>query len=317
MTVIICILAFLLLAYGGFTFFLFYIACWRFEMGPRFSRFLGGNGKEGPDWAAPSYTGLAKKGMALLDSLQPRALRIPSFDGLTLSAKLYENPNAQGVLVGCNGFRSTGVRDFAAAAPFYWQLGFSLLLADQRACGDSEGRCITYGVRERRDAQAWCREMEDRFPGLPILLAGVSLGGTTVLMASDELPPSVRAIVADCGFCSPYEQMEYVAYRTVPFEPGVRAVLFGVDMWCRLLAHFRLKEWSAQQALYKTDVPVCFIHGQADRLVPYRCTKVNRTACASPSVLLAVPDAGHAMAIAADPEGYYQTVTDFLDQYFF
>ena len=157
----------------------------------------------------------------------------------------------------CNGFRSTGVRDFAAAAPFYWQLGFSLLLVDQRACGDSEGRCITYGVRERRDAQAWCREMEDRFPGLPILLAGVSLGGTTVLMASDELPPSVRAIVADCGFCSPYEQMEYVAYRTVPFEPGVRAVLFGVDIWCRLLAHFRLKEWSAQQALYKTDIPVC------------------------------------------------------------
>ena len=159
--------------------------------------------------------------------------------------------------------------------------------------------------------------MEDRFPGLPILLAGVSLGGTTVLMASDELPPSVRAIVADCGFCSPYEQMEYVAYRTVPFEPGVRAVLFGVDIWCRLLAHFRLKEWSAQQALYKTDIPVCFIHGQADKLVPYRCTKVNRTACASPSVLLAVPDAGHAMAIAADPKGYYQTVTDFLDEYFF
>lgn len=317
MTALICVLVLLFLAYWGFTFFLFYIACWRFDMGPRFGRFLGGNGKDGPDWSAPAYTDMAKKGRAFLGTLQPKALHITSFDGLTLSAKLYENPEAQGVLVACHGFRSTGVNDFAAVAPFYWQLGFTILLIDQRACGDSEGRCITYGVRERRDAQDWCRLMAERYPDLPILLAGISLGGATVLMAADELPKAVWAIVSDCGFCSPYQQMEYVAQRTVNFPAGVAAVLFGVNVWCRLLAHFRLKEWSAQQALYKTDIPVLFIHGQADKLVPYRCTKANKAACAGPAELFAVADAGHAMAIAADPEGYYQAVTDFLDEYFF
>ena len=315
MSVLLCVLAALVILYLGVTFFLFYISCWRFDMGPRLSRFLGGNGKNAPDWTASDYAPLKKRGKQWLEAQPAKVVHITSFDGLTLRGTLYENPDARGVLVACHGFRSRGNSDFGAACPYYYEKGLTILLIDQRACGDSQGRFMTYGVHERRDAQDWCRLMAERFPGMPILLAGISLGGATVLMASDDLPDNVKAILADCGFSSPWQQLEYVGRRTVdiPMAP----VLWGVDLWCRLLAHFSLKQWSVQRALVKNTRPICFIHGQRDNLVPYSCTEANMAVCAAPTALFSVPNADHGMSFIVDTEGYRRVVGGFLDEYFF
>ena len=315
MAVLWCILAALIVIYLGFTFFLFYISCWRFNMGPRLSRFIGGNGKQGPDWDAPDQVAAIQKGRVWLAGHASENIYIKSFDGLKLKAAFYENPDAKGILVACHGFRSRGDSDFAAVCPYYYGLGFSLLLIDQRACGDSEGKFVTYGVHERRDVQDWCRLMAERYPGMPILLGGISLGGATVLMASDDLPDEVKVILADCGFSSPWQQLEFIGKRTVniPIAP----VLWGVDLWCRLLAHFGLKQWSVQQALANNTRPICFIHGERDNLVSHSCTVANMAACAAPTALLSVPDAGHGMSYLRDTQGYYRVVGGFLDRYFF
>ena len=319
MTVILWIIAVLALLYLAFTFFLFYISFWRFEMGPKFSKFLNGPSKPdaAPDFSAPGYVQRVRESQKWLDTLPAESLQIQSFDGLKLRARLYKNPEAKAVMVACHGFHSSGVKDFGPAAAYYYGLGFSLLFIDQRACGDSEGRCATYGVLESRDARAWCQLMADRYPGMPILLAGVSLGSATVMMASDNLPAPVKAIIADCGFNSPYDQLAVVASRSVNFPAGIKFLLVGVDMWCRLLAHIRLKQWSSAQALAKTTRPVLFIHGESDTLVPYTCTEQNMAACASPHTLFSLPDAGHAVSFFCDPEGYKKAVGGFLNEYFF
>lgn len=68
--------------------------------------------------------------------------------------------------------------------PVYHDLGFNLLLVDQRAQNGSAGRYITFGVRESRDVRPWVELHNREFGPEPVFLGGVSMGATTVLMAA-------------------------------------------------------------------------------------------------------------------------------------
>ena len=73
----------------------------------------------------------------------------------------------------------------------------------------------TFGVRERMDVISWATYMGQKLgPDAPLILGGLSMGATTVLMASCfDFPANVRAIIADCGFTSPYEIAKSVLRR--------------------------------------------------------------------------------------------------------
>lgn len=237
-------------------------------------------------------------------------VEMTSFDGLTLRGTLYEHPQAEGVLVACHGYRSNGVRDFAAACEFYADYHMSILLIDQRASGKSEGKYITFGVKERIDARDWCALMTKHFPNLPIVLAGISMGAAAVLMAADDLPEAVSALLADCGYTSPKEELRYVARHYV--GPGASALLPGIDFWCRSLGGFGLGQCSGEAALSKSSRPVLFIHGQADELVPHDHSIKNRAACKGPTMLFSVPSADHGMSYLVDTDGYSRVADKFI-----
>lgn len=237
-------------------------------------------------------------------------VEMTSFDGLRLRANFYENPRAKAVLVACHGYRSDGVRDFASAMRFYHDHDMSILLIDQRACGGSEGKFITFGVRESVDVRDWCRLMQARQPGLPVLLAGISMGAAAVLMTADDLPENVAALLADCGYDSPWDELADVARRHI--FPAAAALLPGVDLFCRLVCGFGLRERSAADSLSRCRRPVFFVHGEADGLVPYANSPKNRAACAGPSVLFSVPGADHGISYLVDRNGYHRAVDEFL-----
>ncbi len=237
-------------------------------------------------------------------------VEIMSYDGLRLRAALYENPDAKAVLVACHGYRSNGIRDFASAMRFYHDHGMTILLIDQRASGQSEGKYTTFGVRERLDIRDWCAAAADRFPRLPILLAGISMGASSVLMAADDLPENVAAVLADCGYTSPWDEFAFIARRYM--TPAGVILLPGVDLFCRLLAGFGLRECSAEDTLRRCRLPVFFVHGEADGLVPYEFSPRNMAACAGPTTLFSVPGADHGMSYLIDPAGYHRAVTEFL-----
>ena len=256
------------------------------------------------------YEAILVQGQTWLREHPHQRVEMTSFDGLRLRASLYEHPQARAVLVACHGYHSNGVRDFASAMHFYYSYGFSILLIDQRAAGDSEGRYVTFGVRESVDARDWCALMQERFPELPVLLVGISLGASTVLMTADDLPGNVKALLTDCGYTSPWDELSYVARRYVPLAGPL--VLPSVDLFCRLIAGFGLRERSAETALARCSLPVFFVHGEADTLVPFQFSLRNRAACAGPSFLLAVPGAEHGISYLVDQEGYHRAVDDFL-----
>jgi fermentation-respiration switch protein FrsA (DUF1100 family) len=211
-----------------------------------------------------------------------------------------------------HGFHSTQ-KDFVCAVDFFLSLGYNVLLAAQRAHGESEGKWITFGAKERYDCRSWCHYLVNRFgDGIGIVLDGISMGAATVLMATElDLPKNVKAVMADCGYTSPWEIVCDVAKRSMhipkyPFMPLFRLVT-------KLTAGFDLKEVSAVTAMEKnTKYPVQFIHGLADDFVPHEMSVRNYEACRAPKRLISIPNAGHGLSFLVDEPTCREACSTFL-----
>lgn len=229
-------------------------------------------------------------------------LSVVSTDGLRLSGRMIKNPVGRGMILMCHGYRSNPVRDFGAQARCLYGEGFSLLMIDQRAHGGSEGKFISYGVNERFDIVEWCRLLDMRFPGVPVVLYGVSMGAAAVLMAVGlpSLPPNVRAAAADCGFTTPGEILRYVMRRRhrIPAFP----VYWLLKAVTRTAAGFSLDEADTRESLRKCTVPILIAHGTRDSLVPFYMSEENRDVCEA--IFFKAAGAEHLCAFAADPDEY-------------
>ena len=238
---------------------------------------------------------------------------ITSRDGLRLAGKYYAgNPGAP-LMLFFHGYRSTAARDGSGGFQLCLRRGFSVLMADQRGHGDSEGGTITFGIRERYDCLDWANAAVEKFgPETKILLLGVSMGAATVLMASDlPLPPQVKGIIADCGYDSPEDMLRETMRRWhYPQFPTWQLTRLGA----KLFGHLDVRECSALESLKHAHVPVLLIHGEADNVVPCEMAAALRDACASHAELLTVPGAGHGMSCYTDPAAYEKALDDFCRQ---
>jgi len=85
-------------------------------------------------------------------------------------------------------------------ARFLTRAGYSTLLIDFQATGESPGEAITFGWRERFDVLASVRYLNARLPGEPVGIVAVSLGGAATLLATPLL--EIRAAVLEAVYPS-------------------------------------------------------------------------------------------------------------------
>ena len=255
-----------------------------------------------------------KEAQAYIRAHTREKVKLTSFDGLELAALYLPVERPRGTVIAFHGYRSLATIDFALEVEFLHRLGYDVLLPYQRSHGESQGKYITYGVKERFDCRDWARYAARRFgEDKPLFLMGISMGAATVLMASGlELPGNTRGIVADCGFTTPWDIMAHVArrdYRLPPFP-----LLYLLDGLARLRAGFRLKGADTRKALERNRIPVLFLHGEADSFVPLSMTEENFAACRAEKRLYTVPGAGHAQSFGVDPEGCKRVLREFLER---
>ncbi len=237
---------------------------------------------------------------------------VTSYDGLRLFGKCYIASADAPWLIMLHGYRSGAERDFCGGLKFGIDSGFNVLLVDQRAHGKSEGKCLTFGIKERYDCLTWTNYVISQAgSSCKIALYGMSMGAATVLMAAGSgLPKNVACIVADCGYTSPKAIIKKVIREMhYPIFPTYALVRLGG----MLFGGFDIEEYSAVQAMEKCDIPVLFIHGDDDRFVPCDMGRENHRHCrAEGKKLLIVPNAGHGMSYMSDKRAYLGTVSEFL-----
>lgn len=255
-----------------------------------------------------------KEAQAYIRAHTREKVKLTSFDGLELAALYLPVERPRGTVIAFHGYRSLATIDFALEVEFLHRLGYDVLLPYQRSHGESQGKYITYGVKERFDCQSWARYAARRWGDRPLFLMGISMGAATVLMASGlELPPNTRGIVADCGFTTPWDIMAHVAKRDFRLPPF--PLLYVLDWVARLVAGFGLKEADTRKALEKNKLPVLFLHGEDDDFVPPSMTRENFAACRAEKALYLVPGAAHAQSFAVDTKGCQEQIAGFLEKY--
>ena len=168
-----------------------------------------------------------------------------------------------------------------------------------------------FGVLEQFDCLEWIKYIDERLgASLPIYLGGVSMGASTILFASgNELPESVKGIVADCGFNSPHGIWKYVTENNLKLPYALYKALANNIYLSK--TQIDIKTVSCADALKNCKVPVLFIHGTDDKFVPVTMTYENYKACASKKRLFVVPGADHGMSYLVDKDGYEAEVKAF------
>ncbi len=233
-----------------------------------------------------------------------------SFDGLRLAARYYDN-NSNKIMLLFHGYRSAAARDFSCAVKMYSDMGFDVLLCDQRAHGKSEGRLITFGVKESRDVLSWVKFVNDNYPSKKIALGGMSMGATTVILASAlDLPQNVKCVVADCGFTSPADIIKIVAKKK--YKVNADLILPVFDIMCKLFGKFSIIEASTPEALKKTKLPVLLIHGKSDNFVPFEMSQRGFEANPEIAEIVLVDEADHGLSFLKDTKTVYFNLEKFL-----
>lgn len=260
-----------------------------------------------------SLTSEIAQGVAWVKEQQKEDWWITSHDGLRLHGTYLPHPAPKGILLMFHGYHSEAIQDFACALPYYHSLGYSMLLADQRAHGQSEGKYITFGDRERQDVVSWLTELVSRLgKQFPIFLDGISMGATTVMLAgSMKLPGNVRGIIADCGFTSPIAEFKHVL-RT-QFRLPAYPLIPLVQILAKHRCSFLFDSVDTIESMKHLRYPIIFVHGKDDDFVPTEMTVQNYHACRSEKTILLVDGAAHGGSYLADRAGCQKALKRFLE----
>lgn len=265
-----------------------------------------------------AYKYQIRKNVEKVMAVQFEPVEIRSDDGLRLFGRLYAGEGEfcgqqRPLAIFLHGYRSPAQRDGCGGFEMMRDMGFDLLMVDQRGHGRSGGETITLGIKEQYDCLNWIRYCTERFgPEKPVVLIGVSMGASTALLAaSHTLPACVKGVIADCGYSSVKRILKQeIGKIGLPMGVGWQLVKLGAKVFGR----FNPENGEVAEALKHCEVPVLLIHGQEDRFVPCEMSMENFEAIPGKKGLLTIPGAGHGMSWYLNQEGYRRAVREFCER---
>lgn len=199
---------------------------------------------------------------------------------------------------------------------YYEDLGYNIFMPDARGHGESGGDYYGFGWPDRLDLIDWTALLVDELgPDTEVVYHGLSMGAATVLMASGEkeIPRQVKAIIADSPYKSVYQLFSYQMSRM--FYLPAFPLLDSTSLLTKVRAGYSFRSASALKKVEKTNVPILYIHGEADTFVPTKMAEELYEHTSSEAELLLIPGANHGEAFALAEDKYKKRVNQFLDRF--
>ena len=217
---------------------------------------------------------------------------------------------------GAHGYRSYGKKEFCGFAQYYLSRGVNVFFPDHIASGESDGTHCTFGYQEKEDCMKWLGYMTDHFgKDIKIILHGVSMGSATVCMMSgrDDLPENVKYTVADCGFTTAKALFKFKMDALKIPDVGL---LRGVNLANKLNHGFDFRDIAPVESVTKAKVPMFFVHGKEDNLVPAFMAQELYDACGSEhKEVLIIEGADHAQAHLIGKQAYEAKMDEFMEKF--
>ena len=193
-------------------------------------------------------------------------------------------------------------------AAFLRQAGYSLLLFDAQAHGESPGEQITFGYLESLDARAAVSFLEAQVPTERIGYLGVSQGGAAALIGI--APLSVQALIIEAVYPTLREAVvDRIRIRLGPLAP-LLAPLLLVQVQLRLGVD--PASLAPIEGIRQIRAPLLLIAGERDMHTRLSESERLFEAAPQPKTLWVVPGAAHVNFHRFNPVQYERRVLEFL-----
>ena len=198
-------------------------------------------------------------------------------------------------------------------ASIFKELGFNVILYDERYHGESGGKNCSLGFYEEQDLEVVITDTFTRFgPDIFLGTYGESMGAATVILEQAH-DSRLQFVIADCPFSDLTELVAYLVKRKghLPKWPYVGLANF----FFKLATKTEFKAISPIEAIKKAKVPMLLLHGSNDEFIPPIHSQRLYDACPSEKQLyMSTNPAKHAESYLMNRTEYTEIVKNFVSK---
>lgn len=230
-----------------------------------------------------------------------------------------ENKNTNNIAVMVHGLCGTKYSMSSQAQGLY-DLGFSLLIFDQRNSGKNLAKYSTFGVLESYDCLDYLKYAKNNIKkDGKILLYGESYGGASSIIAASRDDSLIDYMILDCPVSDSNEFSDKV-FKKIEKNQGVPVALmkFIGNIFLKTKLGFSLKDIDTRKWLENTEIkcPVLIINSNSDKVTPYHMGEdIYKAINSDKKEIYTCKEIPHTKFAEKEPENFKNIISKFLKKY--
>ena len=234
-------------------------------------------------------------------------VKLKTKDNITLDAWFIRVPHAKGTIALFHGHGSEKSANLSQSNTFN-EMGYSTLLVDFRAHGQSEGNTCTLGYREAEDVKLAYDYLKTNGEK-NILLYGISLGAATVTKAVADYDLTPTKIILEMPFASLFETVKGKISMAGWFAKPLASLL---TFWGGAINGFWAFDMTPRDFVKKIKCPVLLQWGKKDQGVTEKEINEIFKNITSTKKLVVYENSGHENLCENEPDKWEDTIEAFL-----
>lgn len=196
-------------------------------------------------------------------------------------------------------------------AKMLWEHGYTIILFDFQAHGESKGKHITFGYLESKDVESIYEYVKNIYPQKKVGAIGISLGGASILLRKDMKPFDALLLEAV------YPTIEEATFDRIQRRLGFLAPFVSPVMLSQLNVqiHITKNELKPIENIGKQNCPILIIAGKLDEHTKIAESERMFINAKEPKELWVIENAKHEDFYKKRPKEYEERVLKFFGEY--
>lgn len=236
-------------------------------------------------------------------------IEITSKDGLKLKGEYFNFGYDRAVLILAG--RAETVLYCYYFAELFQKAGCNVIVVDPRACGLSEGKYTTAGMKEGEDAGLWIDYIHERYGIEKFFIHGICVGSAQAIYVAAAHQAYLKGIILEGPYSAFYKVL---LMRTKNHGKPTFPVCLQMAMLYKKLAGVNVFKNKPIEEIKKVEVPALFLCGREDKSNSPDDFELIYNACGSAKKKFVWFDHGaHSHLRIVNLEKYDSEVIDFIN----
>lgn len=239
-----------------------------------------------------------------------------SKDKHDIPALFVRNPKSKDIVVMVHGMGASKYSLYNQGQIFY-DMGYSLLIYDQRNSGDNTAKYNTFGILESFDALDAIGYAKRELSAKKLILYGESYGATSSIIAAARNDSDIDYLILDCPVADSNELVDENLSK-IEKEQKVPAsfMRFTGNVFLKLKLGFTLNDIDSSNWAKDIKCPTLIINSKADKLTPVHMgDKIYKSIKTDKKEIYTGEDFSHCKFSEEDPMGFRKVIETFLEKY--